>query len=164
MQIKITPKDSEREESRVTDSKSFNTRADSNSNFFLIFFDKDPETCDQQAYINIAAEKGSVLAPGLYSETVGTDSESRTKALLDFYYTEPKGLRFHCLDSHQKGSFKVNEVLFNGDNEVQKLSIDFEIFCVKDGVVEKRGAKGSLVYDAADLVQKNHKTNLKFLE
>jgi len=161
MSIKIQPKDSEETQERNINSNSFNTRADSDQKFFLIFFDKDPQTCDQQAYINIAAEKGSVLKAGLYEDTVGADSDSRTKALLDFYYTEPMGLRFHCLDNLQKGVFKINEIVSNDDGEVSKLSLDFEIHCVKDGVAEKRGVIGSLVYDEADLLKVE---NLKFLE
>ena len=162
MQIKIQPKDSETIESREINSNSFNTRADSDSNFFLIFFDKDPQICDQQAYINIAAEKGSVLKPGFYEDAVGSDSDTRSKALLDFYYTEPKGLRFHCLDNLQKGSFTVKEVLYNQINEVKSLNLELEIHCIKDGVVDKRGVKGSLVYDEDDMVKKLSK-NLKFL-
>lgn len=163
MQIKILPKDSETSESRTINSNSFSTRADSNQNYFLIFFDKNAEACDQQAYINIAAEKGSVLRPGDYTDTVGTDSESRVKALLDFYYTEPKGLRFHCVDSLQKGTFTVEEVLYNESFEVQKLKIKFEIFCLKDGVAEKYGAQGSLVYDEADLLERNLNADVDFL-
>jgi len=47
MNIRIHPKDSEEIQERIVDPQSFSTRADSDRSNFLIFFDKDPDSCDQ---------------------------------------------------------------------------------------------------------------------
>lgn len=160
MTLKIQPKDSQEIQERTVDDASFYVRADSSINYFLIFFDKDPNVCDQQAYINVSAEKGAQLKIGTYEDTVGEDTPGRTKALLDFYYTEPNGLRFHCLDSQQKGVFNIQELQYNDNGEVQKISLDFEIHCIVKGVPEIRGAQGTLKYENNN----QRVTNLKFLE
>ncbi len=160
MTFKIQPKDSEDIQERIVNDSSFHVRADSNNNYFLIFFDKDPNECDQQAYINVSAEKGSHLKIGNYEETVGEDTPDRTNALLDFYYTEPNGLRFHCLDNQQKGIFSIQELDFNDNGEVKIISIEFEIHCIVKGVIDKRGVKGILKY----YQNNSESTELKFLE
>jgi len=80
---------------------------------------------------------------------------------LDFYYTEPRGLRFHCLDNEQVGKFSIKELDFNYQNEVKKIFIEFEINCVVNGVVTKNAVTGSLSYDENDMIKTN---SLKFIE
>ena len=146
MEMNIQPKDSQKIEERIVTSDLFSTRADSGSTYFLIFFDKDPQSCDQEAYINIAAPSKESLKLGRYDNIQGNDDVSRTGPLLDFYYTEPNGLRYHCIDSIQTGFFEINELEFNREGEVSKLAFKFEIHCLIKGKSEKRAASGNLVY------------------
>src|SRR5689334_4253545 len=118
MDLKIQPKDSTTIQERTVTSASFQTRADSSSTSFLIFFDKDPQSCDQQAYINIATNENS-LHKGRYENISGNTGSSQP--FLDFYYTEPNGLRYHCLDNNQTGFFEITELGFNSDREVNEI-------------------------------------------
>jgi hypothetical protein len=146
MKLQIQPKDSTDVQERTVDSGSFSARADSSATFFLIFFDKNPDVCDQQAYINVAPPVGQLLQKGRYENISGQDSKTRTQPFVDFYYTEPNGLRYHCLDNDQTGFFEISEVSFNREGEVSKISLSFEIHCVVNGQPEKRAAKGTLSY------------------
>ena len=56
LSLTIQPKDlSVPPETRILTYPSFPARADSTFSTFLIFWDKDPVQCDQQAYINIGS-------------------------------------------------------------------------------------------------------------
>lgn len=64
--LTIQPKDlSSPPETRILTYPSFPARADSTFSTFLIFWDKDPVQCDQQAYINIGSS-GELLKNGMF--------------------------------------------------------------------------------------------------
>ena len=146
MEMKIQPKDSDTIEQRIVTSDSFATRPDSSPSYFLIFFDKDPNNCDQQAYINIAAPTGEFLHKGRYDNISGQQVSGMTQPLLDFYYTEPNGARYPCLDNAQTGFFDITELKFNNEGGISEIGLNFEIHCIVNGQPEKRAVTGTLTH------------------
>lgn len=145
MELSIVPKDGSSRQSRSLDSSSTNARGEGNFNYFLLFMDANPYSCDMQGYINVAAPKGQMLQAGKkYDDIVGEDSGYRTKSLLNFYFTEPRGLRFHCFDNLQSGSFTVNELEFNNYGELQKIFLSFELNCVVNGRITNNSVQGTV--------------------
>jgi len=160
LSVNIQPKDSETIESRTMDSSNSNVRGEGNFKYFLVFFDQNQQSCSQQGYINIAAPRGNTLKLNeVYNDIVGEDSSSRTKALLNFYYTEPKGLRYHCFDNIQVGSFTISDLFYNHDGDLTKISLSFKLHCVVNGTPEKRGVTGKVTWS-----EKNYSTSLKEIE
>ncbi len=147
MEIKFYPRRATTPVSKWLDSRSIGTRGEGNMSYFLVFFSNGTGTC-KMGYINIAAPRGQMLKNGIFNDIVGEDSSSRTKALLSFYYTEPRGSRFHCFDNNQVGDFNISIIEFDNYWQLKNITFTFNVYCVINGQTQKNGASGSVYWNS----------------